>query len=143
MRFWLSTVLAARFTLAIFAAALALGVDASAHHSTAFFDGNKTVTIQGRVVSLEWQSPHIYLIVETTEPGGEVVTWRFESVPIPIMTRQGWTKDSLKPGEQVTVEAFPLKDELTEPFAWILTVTKEDGTVLDPGPAGRPRRTEA
>ena len=57
MRFWLSTVLAARFTLAIFAAALALGVDASAHHSTAFFDGNKTWA---------WMPPHTTALRSST-----------------------------------------------------------------------------
>ena len=90
------------------------------------------VTIQGRVTRFDLQSPHSYLYVETTEANGEIVEWRFESVPVPMMKRQGWTIDSLSYGEQVTVEAFPLIDK-SQRFAWLGKVIKADGTILNPG----------
>ena len=134
MRYRLSTAVAARFTISIFAVALALTVDASAHHGTTFFSREKAdlVTIQGRVTRFDYRSPHSYLYLEAKEPSGEIVMWRFESVPVPMMKRQGWTTDSLRYGDQVTVEAFPLIDK-SERFAWLGKVIKADGTILDPG----------
>src|SRR5438093_600913 len=101
-----STAAAARFTLSILAVTLALVSNVSAHHSSAFFDHVNAVTVQGKVTRWQWQSPHSYLFVETKEPGGEVVEWRFEALNPPMLTRHGWTKDSFKFGDQVTVEAY-------------------------------------
>lgn len=135
MKFWLSTVLAARFTLAILAAALAVAADASAHHSTAFFDGPTIATVQGTITRVEWRSPHIYIMVETKEANGDTVEWRFESVPTPIMLRAGWTRDSVRPGDEVTVQGHPRGEDS---YAWLRQITKEDGTILRPPRVGTP-----
>ncbi len=126
--------MAGRFAISILAVVLASTLGASAHHGTTFFsrDLADMVTIQGRVTRFDMQSPHSYLYVETEEASGEIVTWRFESVPVPMMRRQGWTIDSLINGEQVTVEAFPLIDK-SQRFAWLGKVIKADGTILNPG----------
>ena len=124
--------------MSILVVVLALTLDASAHHGTSFFSRDRAdmVTVQGRVTRFDLQSPHSYLYIETREASGEIVMWRFESVPVPMMKRQGWTIDSLSCGEQVTVEAFPLIDK-SQRFAWLGKVIKVDGTILDP------RRTSA
>ena len=124
-----STAAAARFTLSILAVTLALVSNVSAHHSSAFFDHVNAVTVQGKVTRWQWQSPHSYLFVETKEPGGEVVEWRFEALNPPMLTRHGWTKDSFKFGDQVTVEAYPHKDRSVK-FGWPTKITKVDGTIL-------------
>jgi len=123
-----------RFTVSILAVVLALTLNASAHHGTTFFSRDQAdmVTVQGRVTRFDFRSPHSYLYVETTEASGETVTWRFESVPVPMMKRQGWTTDSLQYGDEVAVEAFPLIDK-SERFAWLGKVIKADGTILNPG----------
>lgn len=123
-----------RLTVSILAVALALTLNASAHHGTSFFSRDQVdmVTVQGRVTRFDFRSPHSYLYVETTEASGDTVTWRFESVPVPMMKRQGWTTDSLQSGDEVTVEAFPLIDK-SERFAWLGKVIKADGTILNPG----------
>lgn len=123
-----------RFTVSILAIVLALTLNVSAHHGTTFFSRDQAdmVTVQGRVTRFDFRSPHSYLYVETTEASGETVTWRFESVPVPMMKRQGWTTDSLQNGDEVTVEAFPLIDK-SERFAWLGKVIKSDGTILNPG----------
>ena len=128
-------------TLSIVAAGLICTLDAAAHHSTGLFDGTRIATIEGRVTRVAWRSPHIYVFVEGNEQGGEPGEWRFESVPVPIMVRQGWTEDSLHVGDRVTVEGYPHRDG-NEKYAWIYRVIKEDGTVLDPGPIGSPGGVE-
>ena len=133
MRRWVRTLSAARFTFtaAIVAVALGWAVEAFAHHSTSYFskDLNDVVRIQGRVVRWEWRSPHSQVYVETKEANGEVVVWRFDSTPTAWLVREGWTKESLKIGDLVTAEGFPL---VGKPYAWLGKVTKQDGTVLLP-----------
>ena len=113
-------------------AMLPFGFQASAHHSTGLFDGTTITTVEGTVSRVVWRSPHIYVMVDTAE--GE---WRFESVPVPIMVREGWTEDALVTGERVTAEGYRLRDS-GERYGWLRRVVKEDGTVLDPGETGSP-----
>ena len=115
MNCWLSTVLTAtRVTVATLAAvALALASDAFAHHSQEYFDADAIVTVQGRLTRLDWRNPHVYLYVEVTEAGSDTVDWRIETHPVHVMLRGGWTKDTLRLGEQVTVEAHPVRNAQT------------------------------
>ncbi len=110
---------------------------AFAHHSTSLFDGETVTTVEGQVTRVAWLSPHIFILVETTEPDGEVVEWRFESVSIPIMVREGWLEDSLREGERVTVEGYRVRNSNAR-YGWLRRVVKEDGTILSPGLTGRP-----
>jgi hypothetical protein len=118
-----------RFILAVSAAALAFGVSVLAHHSSAMFDHDNPVSIHGRVTRWQWQAPHSYLYVETKEPNGAVVEWKFEALNPPMLTRHGWTKESFTIGDEVTVEAFPHRDRSIK-FAWPTKITKQDGKVL-------------
>jgi hypothetical protein len=118
-------------TLAIVALALGLSVEAFAHHSTAYYSKEEKdfVKIQGKVVRWEYKSPHSQLYVETTGKDGKAVVWRFESTPAAWLLREGVKQDSIKVGEVVTVEGFPIAGQ---PFAWLGKVTKADGTRLLP-----------
>lgn len=133
MRYELPTPSTPRFTFTVAIAAIALGwaVEAFAHHSTSYFSKelSDVVQIHGRVVRWEWRSPHSQVYVETEEANGEAVVWRFDSTPTAWLVREGWTKESLKIGDLVTAEGFPL---VGEPYAWLGKVTKDDGTVLLP-----------
>ena len=114
-------------------AALALfALSASPHHSMALFDGSTLLTVEGQVTEVIWRSPHVYVMVEASEPSGESVEWRLEALPVPIMIRQGWEEDSLIAGERVTVSGYPLRESDTR-YMWLRQVVKEDGTILDPG----------
>ncbi len=126
-----------RVMLSMVPVVLAFTPDASAHHSTGLFDGTTVTTVEGQVTRVAWLSPHIYVFVETTEADGEVVEWRFESVPIPIMVREGWTENSLREGDRVTAEGYRLRNS-DERYGWLSRVIKEDGTILDPGSTGSP-----
>ena len=118
-------------TLAVAAIALGLTVQAFAHHSTSYYSREQKdfVKIQGKVVRWEYRSPHSQLYVETADKDGNAVVWRFESTPAAWLLREGITKDSITPGDQVTVEGFPIPGQL---FAWLGKVTKADGTRLLP-----------
>ena len=116
---------------------LAFTSDVAAHHSTGLFDGTTIATVEGQVTRVEWRSPHIYVFVQSIDADGQSVDWRFESVPIPIMGRQGWTEGSLSVGDQVTAEGYPIRNS-SQRYAWLRKITKEDGAVLDPGMIGSP-----
>jgi hypothetical protein len=82
-----------------------------AHHSfDAEFDRNKPVKVTGTVSKLEWMNPHIWFYVDVKNDAGAVEKWQFEGGPPNTLRRQGWTRESLKTGDVVTVEAFRAKD---------------------------------
>ena len=79
---------------------------AIAHHSfAAEFDITKPVTLTGTVSKLEWTNPHAYLYVDVTDAKtGMVTTWEIEMGSPNGLTRLGWSRNVLKPGDEVTVE---------------------------------------
>jgi hypothetical protein len=119
------------FSVALVAVVLGMSVDAVAHHSTSYYSKEQKdfVKITGKVVRWEYRSPHSQLYVEAPDKDGKLVVWRFESTPAAWLLREGFKKDSIAIGEQVTVEGFPIPGQL---FAWLGKVTKQDGTRLLP-----------
>ncbi len=81
---------------------------AVAHHSfAAEFDITKPVTLAGKVTKLEWTNPHAYVYVDAQDPKtGEVTNWEIEMGSPNGLTRLGWTRNVLKPGDAVTIEGW-------------------------------------
>jgi hypothetical protein len=90
---------------------LAVTLPLVAHHSfAAEFDSTKAITLQGVVTKLDWMNPHIWIYLDSKDDSGTVAHWQCEGGPPNTLTRNGWTKDSLKIGDQVNIEGFRSKD---------------------------------
>src|SRR5262245_34063403 len=89
----------------------AFNVQAQAHHSFAMFDHEKMITISGTLKEFEWTNPHCWLHVAVVDANtGRTVDWSFEMGSIGQVAAQGWKADTVKPGEKITIEAYPMKD---------------------------------
>jgi hypothetical protein len=107
---------------------------ALAHHSfAAEFDSEKPVNIKGKFVKMEWINPHSWIHMEVTGPDGKVAVWKCEALPPNGLYRGGWRRDSLKPGDEITVEGYLAKDGTNT--MWTRTVTTADGRRMFAGNA--------
>src|SRR2546422_7914336 len=90
---------------------LAAAVPMVAHHSfSAEFDSTKQVTLEGKVVMMEWVNPHSWLHIDVTKADGKVERWKVEGGSPSVLLRKGWNRDSLPAGTKVKVVAFQAKD---------------------------------
>jgi hypothetical protein len=113
------------------AAALAAGqllLPVQAHHSFAMFDQTREVTLKGKIVDFQWTNPHAFIHVEVPA-GGAADVWEIELNSPNNLKRQGWKSDSIKPGDQVTLLANPLRDAAKKGGLFI-KLTLANGTVL-------------
>ena len=117
-----------RITVWATLSALALaGTPALAHHSTAAFDFQKTVEFTGTVKDFQWTNPHTWTNV-TVEGGKTAGVYGLEGMSPNYLSRNGWTKRTLKAGDTVTFAVHPLKDGRKGGF--MVSAKLADGTVL-------------
>jgi hypothetical protein len=89
---------------------MATGSAAAAHHGFAVFDTTHQQTVTGTVKNFEWTNPHTWVWLEVPNAKGGVDTWGFEGMSPNFLGRRGWTRTTLKPGDQLTVTFFPLRN---------------------------------
>jgi hypothetical protein len=78
-----------------------------AHHAfAAEFDRNQPIEIKGKISKVEWMNPHARIYVDVIEADGTVVNWNLEMGSPNGLMRQGWHRDSLVPGDEVTVTGW-------------------------------------
>jgi hypothetical protein len=82
-----------------------------AHHSFAMYEPTKTLTLKGTVKSFQWTNPHVVVwVLVQPDDGGAVQEWSLETTSPGVLTRAGWTRQSLKAGDRVSVTFSPLRD---------------------------------
>jgi hypothetical protein len=81
-----------------------------AHHSMSMFDRDKTIEVKGTVKEFHWTNPHSWVVIEVSDAAGKLVEWSFEANGPGYLVRNGWKRESLKPGDKVVVKASPLRD---------------------------------
>jgi hypothetical protein len=119
------------FASGLFAAGLSLSLSggASAHHSNAAYDTDHPQTLEGTVKTVNWTNPHITFVIDKDAKEGEQPsTWVFEVSSPGVLTRSGWTKRSLQPGDHAVFRYAPLRDGTTGGF--LLKVTLPNGQEL-------------
>jgi hypothetical protein len=121
--------------LSLIVTVLLLAVSAAAHHGNSAYDETARVPIKGVVTEFVWTNPHSQIYLDVKGKNGKVVHWGIETNSPGILTRAGWTRHSLKAGDQVTITLCPAKNG--EPVAYIgsgdpgTKVVFSDGRELD------------
>jgi hypothetical protein len=97
-------------TLILVFCLLVAAIPVAAHHSfAAQYDRTKSVTMKGAVTKLEWMNPHIYFYIDVKD-SDTVVNWAIEGGAPSSLYRNGWRLDSLKVGDEVTIDGWLAKD---------------------------------
>jgi hypothetical protein len=108
---------------------LGFGGIAAAHHSKAAYDLDHPETMEGTVKAVNWTNPHISFVIEKDVKSGEAATtWVFEVSSPGVLTRSGWTKRSLQPGDHAVFRYAPLRDG--SPGGFLQKVTLPNGQEL-------------
>jgi Family of unknown function (DUF6152) len=105
---------------------------AIAHHSFGLYDMGRTVEIDGTVAQMEWSNPHCWLFVQVGSSAAADRGYGFEMTSVGEMTRRGWKKNAVKPGDKVKVRFHPLRDGRTGGL--MMAVITADGRAIGRAP---------
>ena len=106
---------------------LATAMPALAHHSFAvFFDQERTVTVTGVVQEFQFRNPHGLIRITVKKSDGTEETWKAETNSPSILERRGWTRTSLKFGDEVIIDGWPARDGTN--YLRMRSVKRADGT---------------
>lgn len=101
-----TTLTTLRRTACVALGLLVLAAPAAAHHSASMFDRTKATTMKGTIKAFNWVNPHCSIIF-VADGTGE--TWNVESTSPGVLTRSGWTKRSLNPGDKIEITLAPIR----------------------------------
>jgi hypothetical protein len=108
---------------------LAVGYHADAHHSfAAVFDADTSVEKTGTVTEVEWMNPHAWIYIDVEEADGEVVNWAFELGSPNGLMRRGWSRNTVKVGDVVSISGYRARDDSNR--GNIKSITLADGREL-------------
>ena len=98
------------FAFAAVSASLFICTPMFAHHGSAVYDTSKTLTVTGVVMEYIWSNPHVFLKVDAKDESGKTVHWIVEAQNPVSMHEIGWTKNTFKPGDEVSVDVNPARN---------------------------------
>jgi DNA/RNA endonuclease YhcR with UshA esterase domain len=110
---------------------LAIAGVAFAHHGTANYETTKSITVKGSVSDFQFINPHVIIVMDAKDETGKVQKWQGELTSPNRLSRVGWTKSSIKPGDVITVSGYPTKSG--SPEIWIQKVMLSSGEELATG----------
>lgn len=96
--------------VAVLPASLLTALPAGAHHSSAMFDSDQELRLEGVVTRWDYLNPHSWLYVNVENEDGSVTEWGFESDSPPLLRRIGVSPNFWKPGDRVIIKTHPLRD---------------------------------
>jgi glyoxylase-like metal-dependent hydrolase (beta-lactamase superfamily II) len=100
-----------KFVVAVMAFVVMGAARLGAHHSfAAEFDASKRVTLKGVVTSVDWRNPHIYVYLNVKDENGKVTEWACEGGPPNVLLREGWSRTTVKEGDEITIDGAVAKD---------------------------------
>ena len=112
----------------IFLGLLTVSVPLFAHHGNAAFDTTKQITLKATVTEWFWANPHCFLKFDAKDDKGNVAHWAAEVSNPSDMVHLGWSKQTFKPGDEVTLTFFPVKNGL--PIGRLQQVVLANGQTL-------------
>jgi hypothetical protein len=82
----------------------------SAHHGAAEYDNTKTISLEGTVTALQYLNPHALILFTVKDDKGQTADWTAELQSPNLLSRRGWSRSTLKPGDQVVITGHPVKN---------------------------------
>jgi hypothetical protein len=116
-------------------AAVAVAAPAWAHHSHANYASDKESNLTGTVKEVQWINPHVWVYMVIPDAKGQPKTWALEGASPLELTRKGWLKDTMKPGDKISVRCWQIKDG--SDGCLFGYVTEINGVAQTPDVAGR------
>ena len=114
--------------VAVMAGVAAFAVPLFAHHGAASYDTSKTVTVAGTVTEYVWSNPHVLVKLDAKDDSGNVAHWVVEAWNPVTQASRGWSKNTFKPGDEVTVTVEPVKNG--NPVGRVVGVVLPNGQTL-------------
>jgi hypothetical protein len=113
----------------IFLGLLVISIPALAHHGAAAYDTSKKITVKAIVTEWFWANPHCFLRFDAKDDKGNVVHWAVETSNPSDMVNLGWSKQTFKPGDEVTITFEPVKNG--QPIGRVDKVVLANGQTLN------------
>ncbi len=109
-------------------ATIGLVAPSFAHHSFAAFDQTKKVELSGIVSEFQYTNPHSWLMINVEKAGGGTQLWSIEMLSPSVLSRMGWKRNTLKPGDKVKVTINPVRDGSSG--GNMVSIVRADGTQI-------------
>ena len=116
---------------------LVVSAPSSGHHSfAAVFDADSSVEVSGAATKLDWRNPHAWIYLDVANDDGGTDNWAFEMGSVNGLIRRGWSRNMIKPGDEIVVSGYRARDGSLR--GNVKSITLADGEQLD-GMSSRPK----